>query len=103
MSVGESNKITSLAKWIAGGMSIFMCGYGLFVVFTQHYFGSTSRHGYVEINTNGIDAVLIGIAIIFLGLTPMSLWAKSGKSAGIWAGSCMISGILLFLIPFYMR
>ena len=102
MSVGESNKITPLAKWLGAGMSIFMCGYGVLIVITQHYFGSTTRHGYVEVNANGIDVILIGIAIILLGLTPMSLWAKSGKSAGIWAGSCMISGILLFLLPFYM-
>ena len=99
----EPKKISPLAKWLAAAISTFMFAYGVFIIITKHYHGYTSKLGGAEVNADGLQAILIGIAIIILGLTPMSLWAKSGKAAGFWAGSCMIVSILLFLAPVYMR
>lgn len=97
----EPKKISPLAKWLAAGMSAFMFAYGIFIITTQHYYGHTSKFGGAEVNADGLEAIMLGIATIIIGLTPMALWAKSGKAAGFWAGSCMILGGLLFLAPFY--
>lgn len=99
----ESKKISPLAKWLAVGMSAFMFAYGVFIIITEHYYGYTSKLGDAEVTADGFEAIVLGIAIIIFGLTPMSLWAKSGKAAGIWAGICMVLGTLLFLVPFYIR
>ncbi|NOS98646.1 MAG: hypothetical protein HOP25_09275 [Methylotenera sp.] len=99
----EPEKISPLAKWLAAGMSAFMFAYGVFIIITEHYYGYTSKLGGAEVTADGFEAIVIGIATIILGLTPMSLWAKSGKVAGFWAGTCMILGVLLFLAPFYIR
>ena len=101
MTAIEPKKISPLAKWLAAGMSAFMFAYGIFIITTQHYYGHTSKLGGAEVSADGLEAVVLGIATIIIGLTPMSLWAKSGKAAGFWAGSCMILGVLLFLVPFY--
>ena len=99
----EPKKISPLIKWLAVSMSAFMFAYGAFIVSTEHYFGFTCNYGGAEVSVDGLPAVCLGIAIIVIGLTPMCLWAKSGKAAGFWAGSCMIVSILLFLAPVYMR
>ena len=99
--MNEPKKISTLAKWITAGMSAFMFAYGIFIINTQHYYGHTSKFGGAEVSVDGIKAVIIGVAIIIIGLTPMALWAKTGKVAGLWAGSCLIIGIFLFLAPFY--
>lgn len=99
----EPKKISPLAKWLAVGMSAFMFAYGVFIIITEHYYGYTSKLGGAEVTADGFEAIVIGIATIILGLTPMSLWAKSGKAAGFWAGTCMVLGVLLFLVPFYIR
>lgn len=80
-----------------------MFAYGVFIIITEHYYGYTSKLGGAEVTADGFEAIVIGIATIILGLTPMSLWAKSGKAAGFWAGTCMVLGVLLFLVPFYIR
>lgn len=103
MTSPEPKMISPLAKWLAVSMSIFMFACGAFIISTEHYYGYTSKYGGAEVSADGLPAVWIGIAIIVIGLTPMCLWAKSGKAAGFWAGSCMVVGILLFLAPVYMR
>ncbi len=103
MTSPEPKKISPLAKWLADGMSIFMFAYGAFIISTEHYYGYTSKYDGAEVSADGLSAIGIGFAIIVIGLTPMCLWAKFGKAAGFWAGSCMIVGILLFLAPVYMR
>ena len=103
MTTIEPKKISPLAKWLAAGMSAFMFSFGVFIIITEHYYGHTSKYGGAEVGADGSDAIVLGIATIILGLTPMSLWAKSGKAAGFWVGSCMIFGVLLFLAPFYTR
>ncbi len=103
MTPVESKKISPLAKWLAAGMSTCLFAFGVFIIITEHYYGYTSKYGGAEVSADGSDAIVIGIATIILGLTPMALWAKSGKAAGFWAGSCMILGVILFLAPFYIR
>lgn len=103
MTPTESKKITPLAKWIIVGMSVFMCAYGIFIIVTQHYYGYTSKYGGAEVSTGGLEAMMNGVAIIAFGLTPMSLLAKSAKVAGLWAGCCMVLGIILFLAPAYLH
>ena len=99
----EPKKISPLAKWLAAGMSAFMFAYGVFIIITEHYYGHTSKLGGAEVSADGSEAIVLGIATIILGLTPMCLWAKSGQTAGLWAGGCMVLGVLLFLAPFYIR
>ena len=99
----EPKKISPLAKWLTALISALMLAYGVFIITTSHYYGYSSKLGGAEVSADGLQAVMIGIGMIFLGLTPMALWAKSGKAAGIWAGSCMILGIILFLAPAYIK
>ncbi len=99
----EPKMISPLAKWVAAGMSAFFFAFGVFIIVTEHYYGYTSKHGGAEVSADGSDAILLGVATIILGLTPMALWAKSGTAAGFWAGSCMILGVILFLAPFYIH
>lgn len=99
----EPKKISPLAKWLAVGMSAFMFAYGIFIITTQHYYGRTTKLGGAEVSADGLEAIIYGVAIIVIGLTPMSLWAKSGKVAGFWVGACMVIGVLLFLTPAYIR
>lgn len=103
MTSPEPKKISPLAKWLAAGISAFMFADGVFVITTKHYYGYTSKYGGAEVSADGLQAILIGIAIITIGLTPMALWAKSGKAAGLWAGSCMSIGVTLFLVPAYIH
>lgn len=99
----QTKKISPLAKWLAVGMSTFMLAYGIFIIATQHYYGRNNKYGGAEVSADGWQAIIMGIAIIVIGLAPIALWAKSGKTAGIWAGICMIVGIILFLAPAYMH
>lgn len=103
MGPPQSNKISPLTKWVTAGMSLLMLAYGLFIIVTQHYYGSTTKYGGSVVTTDGQQAIIIGISIILIGLTPMALWAKSALMSGIWAGSCMILGIILFLAPYYIK
>ena len=99
----QQNRISPLAKWLAAGMSAFMLAYGTFIIATQHYYGRTNKYGGAEVSADGWQAIIVGVAIIMIGLTPMCLWMKSGKVAGFWAGTCMIIGIVLFLAPAYLH
>ena len=99
----QTKKISPLAKWLALGMSTFMLAYGFFIIATQHYYGRTNKYGGAEVSADGWQAIIMGIAIIVIGLTPMGFWMKSGKAAGFWAGTCMIIGIMLFLAPAYLH
>ena len=99
----QTKRISPLAKWFAAGMGAFMLAYGTFIIATQHYFGRTNKYGGAEVSADGWQAIIMGVAIIVIGLTPMCLWMKSGKAAGFWAGTCMIIGIVLFLAPTYLH
>ena len=98
----QTKKISPLAKWLALGMSTIMLAYGFFIIATQHYYGRTNKYGGAEVSADGWQAIIMGVAIIVIGLTPICLWMKSGKAAGFWAGTCMIIGIVLFITPAYL-
>ncbi len=99
----QQRKISPFAKWLAVGMSAFILAYGSFIIATQHYYGRNNRYGGAEVSADGWQAIIMGVAIIVIGLTPMCLWMKSGKAAGFWAGTCMIVGVVLFLVPAYLH
>ena len=101
-TTNQTKKISPLAKWLAFGMSTVMLAYGFFIIATQHYYGRTYKYGGAEVSADGWQAIIMGVAIIVIGLTPMCLWMKSGKAAGFWAGTCMIIGVVLFLAPAYL-
>ena len=86
-TTNQTKKISPLAKWLAFGMSTFMLVYGFFIIATQHYYGRTDKYGGAEVSADGWQAIIMGIAIIVIGLTPMCLWMKSGKVAGFWAAT----------------
>jgi magnesium-transporting ATPase (P-type) len=98
----QQKKISPLTKWLSAAMSAFMLAYGIFIIVTQHYYGRTNKYGGAEVSADGWQAIIMAVAIIMIGLTPICLWMKSGRAAGYWAGTCMIIGILLFLVPAYI-
>lgn len=97
MTLPQTKKISPLAKWLAAGLSAFMFAYGVFVITTEHYYGRTSKLGGAEFSADGLQAIIIGIGIVVMGLLPMSLWAKSAKAAGIWAAACLVAGLVLII------
>ncbi len=103
MTPPAQKNISPVAKWLAAGISAWMFAYGVFIIATRHYYGHTSKLGGAEVSADGFQAMMFGVAIILIGLTPMSLWAGSGKAAGVWAGTCMITGLLFFLVPVYVH
>jgi hypothetical protein len=74
--------------------------HGSFVIATEHFHGKTKQA--MGVSVDGQAAVVLGLGIIIIGLTPMAVWAGSAKAAGFWVGSCMTLGVLLMLVPFYM-
>lgn len=78
-------------------ISTVIVGLGIFSIVTESYYGYTSKLGGHEVVLNGMPAIKIGLGYILLGLSPLALWAKSGKVAGIWAALCLISGLIVIL------
>ncbi len=74
-----------------------MSVYGVFIIATEHYYGRTTKLHGAEVSADGLQAVITGIGIIVIGLAPMSLWAKSGKVAGLWAAACLVVGLTLLV------
>lgn len=78
-------------------ISAVIIGLGIFSIITEHYYGYTNKFGGHEVILDGISAIKIGLGYIFLGLSPLALWAKSGRAAGLWAALCLISGLMIIL------
>ena len=70
----EPKKLSPLAKWLAAGMSAFMFAYGIFIITTQHYYGHTSKLGGAEVNADGLEAIVLGIATIIFGCVFQRSW-----------------------------
>ena len=86
-----------LARLLATLISTVIIALGLFSIFTEHYYGYTSKYGGHEVILDGVKAVKMGMGYVLLGLSPLAFWAKSGKAAGIWAALCLISGLIVIL------
>jgi hypothetical protein len=98
------NNISPLAKWLAAGISLFFFVYGVLIIATQHYYGRTTKLGGAEVSADGIQAMVMGVGIIIIGLTPMSLWSKSSTVAALWAAFCLFLGLALIIFaPFILR
>ena len=86
-----------MARLLVTLISAVIIGLGIFSIVTQHYYGYTSKLGGHEVVLDGMPAIKIGVGYILLGLSPLALWAKSVKAAGIWAALCLISGLIVIL------
>jgi hypothetical protein len=111
-SVGGSDKIESkidlakkrqedlfVARLLVTLISVVIVGLGIFSICTEHYYGRTSKLGGAEVILDGARAVKVGIGYCIFGLAPLSLWFKTPKAAGLFAGVCLVLGIgiILFL------
>ena len=86
-----------MARLLVTLISGVIIGLGIFSIVTKHYYGYTSKLGGHEVVLDGIPAIKIGLGYILLGMSPLALWAKSGRAAGIWAALCLISGLIVIL------
>ena len=86
-----------VARLLVTLISAVIIGLGIFSIVTEHYYGYTSKYGGQEVILDGIPAIKFGLGYILLGMSPLALWAKSGKAAGTWAAICLISGLIIIL------
>lgn len=86
-----------VARQLVTLISVVIIGLCIFSIVTEHYYGYTSKLGGDEVILDGISAIKIGLGYIILGLSPLALWAKSGRAAGLWAALCLISGLMIIL------
>ena len=89
-----------VARLLVSLISLTLVGLGLFAVFTQHYYGSTSKLGRAVVSLWGTPAVLMGLSTVFLGLAPLALWFASKKSAGLWATGWLAAAAITFVIAY---
>ena len=99
-NINDTKKVRDLlvARLLVTLISAVIIGLGIFSIITEHYYGYTSKLGGHEVILDGVPAIKIGLGYTLLGMSPLALWAKSGKRAGIWAALCLISGLIIVLI-----
>jgi uncharacterized membrane protein YjgN (DUF898 family) len=96
-------KTPILVKILVSLISLVFSILGLVSIMSEHYYGHTSKFGGHEVVKNGNAAILIGIGMILMGLSPLALWAKSAKTAGWWVALCLIFGLLFSLSSIYVK
>ena len=93
----KKDRALLVARLLVTLISAVIIGLGIFSIITEHYYGYTSKLGGHEVILDGVPAIKVGLGYILLGMSPLALWAKSGKAAGIWAALCLISGLIVIL------
>lgn len=72
-------------------------------VWTEHYYGQTSKLGGSEISLDGPPAVAMGFFFIFLGLIPLSFWCRGKRSALTWTVFCLTGAGTAVFFASHMR
>jgi predicted anti-sigma-YlaC factor YlaD len=90
-------------RLLVSSISLTIVALGLLAVFTQHYYGRTSKLGGAEVSLDGAAAVGMGVATVFLGLVPLALWFPSKRHALAWAVVCMFAAAAAFYISLGLR
>lgn len=84
-------------------ISLVLVGMGILIIFTERYYGYSSKFGGSEVLVEGSGAVVMGAGVIVFGLFPMSIWAKTGKRAALWASFCMVLGLVMLFLPTILK
>lgn len=71
---------------------------GLMTIWTQHYYGRSTKHGLLEVNRDGPPAIALGLMQIAFGAMPLGLWGRNGKQAGTWAAVCALIGFAALVL-----
>ena len=85
-----------IARLLASLISLTVVGLGAMAILTQHYYGRTSKLGSAEVSLDGAVAVGMGLATVFVGLAPLSLWFPGKRPALVWAVVCMAGAAISF-------
>ena len=88
-------------RWIALLIALVMIGLGLWSIASQHYFGSTTKYGGVEVSLDGQPAVLMGLLYISLGLIPLAVWFRTPRAAAWWGSVCALAFFALLAALLY--
>lgn len=86
--------ILRLLMTLIGGVLIVM---GLFTLSEQHYYGESTRHGYVEVVLEGRRAIAMGVFQLGLGALPLSVWAPNKT----WVLRCALLAVAVMAAGLY--
>lgn len=87
-----------IARVLATVVALPMFALGVRSIWTEHYYGYTSKYGGSELVLAGVDAQVMGLLYIALGALPLALWLRTPKAGAWWATVCatMFVGLLGF-------
>ena len=97
----RSSKEMLVPRLLASLITLTVVGLGIMAVLTQHYYGRTSKLGGAEVSLDGSAAVGLGVATIFLGLVPLTLWFPSKRPALVWAVVCISAAAISLYTSIY--
>ena len=84
-----------LARAMAILTSATLVGLGIWSLVTGTYSGHTSKLGGADVFLTGDPALRAGAMTIALGLSPLALCFRTARQAGWWAGTCMVTFLVL--------
>ena len=101
VGTGPGSQEMLVPRLLATLISLTIVALGLMAVFTQHYYGRTSKLGGAEVSLDGAAAVGMGVATVFLGLLPLAFWFPNKRPALVWAVVCIFAAAVAFYISIY--
>lgn len=87
-----------LGRMLVSLISLTFVLLGLMAIVTEYYYGRTTKLGGAEVTLYGNQAVVAGTCMMVFGLSPLALWAKTPKMAGVWASGCIIVSFAIWLL-----
>ena len=102
-SAGDENRSKKLLlpRLLASLVSLTLVGLGLAALWTQHYYGRTTKLGGAEVSIDGAPAVAMGLATVFLGLMPLALWFSRPRPAVAWSVAWAVAAAASFCVGIY--
>lgn len=89
-------KVGKLGKVVALLMTAAFMFRGIMVITTEHFYSKTKSG--TETIIDGEQAIIMGIGFMFLGLLPMTFWAKTPKAAAWIAGFSIFLGVITMVL-----
>lgn len=86
--------ILRLLMTLIGGVFIVM---GVVTIGEQHYYGESTRRGYVQLVLDGWQAVGMGVFQLGLGALPLSVWAPNKT----WVLRCALLAVAVMAAGLY--
>jgi hypothetical protein len=70
---------------LLSAISLVIVGMGAMAIWSEHYYGVSTKHGNVSIVLDGAPAIRMGLTLVLLGLVPMGVWWNTTKAVLAWS------------------